>query len=878
MNNDHVYSTSDCWAAIDCITKPMWEQAIRHKLFPVLVKTNPYSGEGKAPIHGDNAYTNCKGERIPSRQEFYDSNPLVNGGWKGRYKNNVAIECGLRSNIVVIDIDVKPGNNGLADWLAKIKANTPFVSIRAFNEAHNGPIVETPSGGLHYWFRYDQEVGLTHKYKSPNSDIYDVQVDGKLVTFPGSVYMGCMSENWKTLKWSKPKHKCSATLPQGVEGCLFRGRKYKWVEDHSIDEKPLCEMPSWMKAFFIKEKPRAARMQEPTVLETGHAVFDKIIPLLAPLAGGGKYSAWTRTLWILTSLGASQDQCHEFSKLGGAAYDNDATQRILNEGSTIQHHVNSLVNLVREAQTQISDQEEKFVDVDALVEDVKKQLDLAECPRKPEKSAEQVVEDKSFAAVKARFEEEASFITEKNSYLVKQPSGQFVFLSREQMKTRYENLSYEEEVRNRKTNKWTYEEKPFLEQWFKSATKLTHDNAGCYPPALKKPASHKNMWAGMAVEHWETTPAARKEVKHIIEHLSWCCSGDVAQLNYVLTWFAHIFQCPGQKPNVMLCFHSFVEGTGKSVIGELIQEMIGQKHSVKTMQDSITKNFNAVLWNKIFVQLDEVNESILSAKERQRMLDVITCRTDSLEPKGKEIIQQTSLTRFFATSNVTNGFYVAENERRRFVLQTPNELRHRSIYDRLYSYLQNEAVLRAFYDFLMEWRHPDHKNTPISQFNFMERPYSEYQEESRLHSRDRELEFIIDYVSNEPEEIIPLTAGKLNLYGEFKAWMEPRNPQYQTSDKSFGLKIAKIIGMMKDKSAFTKKQGTSGSSKGCIVYEINAEKVIKDFEARGIMKKQTPIVQVVAQVATSPKIEQSKYSFDPLKDVWNGEDSDDEEF
>jgi hypothetical protein len=110
--------------------------------------------------------------------------------------------------------------------------------------------------------------------------------------------------------------------------------------------------------------------------------------------------------------------------------------------------------------------------------------------------------------------------------------------------------------------------------------------------------------------------------------------------------------------------------------------------------------------------------------------------------------------------------------------------------------------------------------------------------------------------------------------------MEPRNSQYQTSDKSFGLKISKIIGMMKDKSAFIKKQGTSGESKGCIVYEINAEKVIKDFEARGIMKKQTPTVkvaQVVAQVAT-PKIEQSKYSFDPLKQIWNGEESDNEDF
>lgn len=847
MSDDfHVFSTSDCWAAIHGITKPMWEQAMRHQLFPVLLRTNPFSGEGKAPIHGDNAYTNSKGERIPSRQEFYDSAPLVNGGWKGRYKNNVAIECGLRSNVVVIDIDVKPGNNGLADWLAKIKANTPFASIRAFNEAHNGPIVETPSGGFHYYFKYDQEVGLTHKYKTPNSDIYDVQADGKLVVFPGSVYMGCMTENWKTLKWSKPKHKCLASLPQGVEGCLFRGRKYKWVEDHSIDEKSIAEMPSWMKNIFIKEKPRAARMQEPTVLETGHPVFDKIIPLLAPLAGGGKYSAWTRTLWVLTSLGASQSQCHGFSKLGGAAYDYDATQRILDQGSTIQHHVNSLVNLVREAQTQISDQEEgQQADVESIVTEAKKQLDLASSRAIMPSGADEKeqVENKSWATVKAKFEEEVCFIKDRGCYVYKDSRGNWSFRERNWVKTTFEHLKYDAEVYNKKTKKYVYDERSFCDDWFKSEDKLTFVNAGTYPPEARVPRGYKNLWAGMAAEKFEQNESGQEGLEVILEHVMWCCNGNISHYNYSMSWFAQIFQAPAVKPNVMLCWQSFSQGTGKSFIGNIIRKMVGEMHSVGTNQKSITQQFNGIIRNKIFVQIDEMYEPILQPENKQRLLDLITSRTDCIELKGQEMIQQESFTHYFATSNEANGFTVVEGDRRRWVMQTPSENRAPRIYKRLLEIEDgDEAALRAFYDFLMAWRHPDFPEVAMADFDFKtNRPYSDFQEESRLYSRDRELEFVIEFVSDRlghPDPVITktLNSGNYSLYSEWKAWIDERNAEYKTNDKAFAMKLAKIIGLMRDNEAIVKSKAGCGDYRGKMVYHINCKRAYADFVARGLIK------------------------------------------
>lgn len=66
-------------------------------------------------------------------------------------QSNIPILTGIFSNIIIIDIDIR--NGGLEEWNLLLKKN---------NKKINTPLVQTASGGFHYYFKYNEEY---EKYK-----------------------------------------------------------------------------------------------------------------------------------------------------------------------------------------------------------------------------------------------------------------------------------------------------------------------------------------------------------------------------------------------------------------------------------------------------------------------------------------------------------------------------------------------------------------------------------------------------------------------------------------------------------------------------------------------------------------------------------------
>lgn len=93
--------------------------------------------------------------------------------WLLSPNQNWAIVCGKISGLVVFDVDTKNGGDP-----------TPFLN-RGFYE------VRTPSGGYHFYTKYNPLLSSTRHEKKPNKDILhavDVQSNGSIVFAPPSKF------------------------------------------------------------------------------------------------------------------------------------------------------------------------------------------------------------------------------------------------------------------------------------------------------------------------------------------------------------------------------------------------------------------------------------------------------------------------------------------------------------------------------------------------------------------------------------------------------------------------------------------------------------------------------------------------------------------
>jgi len=77
------------------------------------------------------------------------SDEQVINDWWDRYPDaNIGLVTGKQTNLVVVDVDVKNGANGL-ESLKQLQLECGEFDTR---------VVRTPSGGLHYYFSYPRGV------------------------------------------------------------------------------------------------------------------------------------------------------------------------------------------------------------------------------------------------------------------------------------------------------------------------------------------------------------------------------------------------------------------------------------------------------------------------------------------------------------------------------------------------------------------------------------------------------------------------------------------------------------------------------------------------------------------------------------------------
>lgn len=117
---------------------------------------------------------------------------------------NIGLLCGEISNITIVDIDIK--DKGLKVW-----------KEISDGKRLNTPIVKSPSGGYHIYFKYNKKIKSSNRLKIDGERIgIDIRNNGTIIVAPPSV---------------------------------IDNKHYKWII--SMNDTSIKTMPIWLEKFLL---------------------------------------------------------------------------------------------------------------------------------------------------------------------------------------------------------------------------------------------------------------------------------------------------------------------------------------------------------------------------------------------------------------------------------------------------------------------------------------------------------------------------------------------------------------------------------------------------------------------------------------------------
>lgn len=635
----------------------------------------------------------------------------------------LGILTGSRSGVTVVDID------DIAFW-NRIRN---IISSGEFEELESMPHVATPSGGLHYYFEYDEEikggtncidvVGLNGRSDAKSG--VDVRNDGGFIVAAPSEYA--------TDKEDKKK---------------YLGLRYKWIVD--LDDAPLQPCPEWLKRLICKEDvvqeadgtysivcaadvSGATRSQsleidnDPAPPVAGKLTFEQVRDIVNGLNTGrfADYNNWAHMLWAVARW---QDE---------NSYDEEETLDMLDEfcqtcpGYGSRRDVEKKYNEAFKANGRASVvtvgtlimwlKEDNFVEYCRLfrakVEAVPQKITRAD----PYCYADFCTELES--KIWPNFSEMAAYIgqninrvlaliqKEKGYYIKKDSCTGSMFGYVEQIKgpinPQIKYASVKLDMRCKPPKETQLINTTDLAEFIKnnSILKRYHD-VGCYPDEANCPATIYNIWEGFQARTVETVDMDLIEpVLYILRDL-WA-SSDENLFKYLLSWLRFTVAEPAEMTKTALFLYS-LDGAGKGAFVDFFTQWVlglGISHAYTGIEEVVEKHNT----NKKGKKLAYVNE-MGSTRDQfisnfDKIKPIITDSIIAENPKGRAIMQVKNITNVIMATNHKDSIYITANDRRYTCIEvSPARVgaEHKKWWGETFKKMMCQDVGNHFFTFLLK--------------------------------------------------------------------------------------------------------------------------------------------------------------------------------
>lgn len=223
-----------------------------------------------------------------------------------------------------------------------------------------------------------------------------------------------------------------------------------------------------------------------------------------------------------------------------------------------------------------------------------------------------------------------------------------------------------------------------------SQTNVVFDPTG----EIAKPETHINLFDRLPLD------PVKGDCELIIKHLQNICGDDEGLFHWVCCWLALPLQRLGTKMRTSLIIHGRMEGTGKSLMMDIMRRMYG-RYSRSITQSQLQSDFNGWQSGMLFC----VAEEVVSASERKNLKNLIqnmiTNEVVQINEKNMPVREEASYANFVFLSNEQLPMLLNETDRRYTVVQV--EKRHDPEYFARLGECMRNGGIEAFYHWLLQY-------------------------------------------------------------------------------------------------------------------------------------------------------------------------------
>lgn len=198
--------------------------------------------------------------------------------------------------------------------------------------------------------------------------------------------------------------------------------------------------------------------------------------------------------------------------------------------------------------------------------------------------------------------------------------------------------------------------------WWEWRCRRTYAKHAYLPGDPSSVDSTLNMWRGYP---YRPRAGTIKPFEALIEHVAGTLTYD--QKLWFWQWLAWPLQHPDEcKMMSGVMVHSACQGSGKSLIGEILAELYGDNAVTVGSPQQMFSPFNEWIDNRQMVIADEV--LVGSRSETDRVKNYITSPTHFINPKGIKAYEADAKMNWYLTSNHDNALKLTSFDRRWFVV------------------------------------------------------------------------------------------------------------------------------------------------------------------------------------------------------------------
>jgi hypothetical protein len=168
---------------------------------------------------------------------------------------------------------------------------------------------------------------------------------------------------------------------------------------------------------------------------------------------------------------------------------------------------------------------------------------------------------------------------------------------------------------------------------------------------------------------------------------------DARDREIIMSYLAAVVQHTGVKFQYCPLLQG-VEGNGKTLFSRCVAYAVGEKYTHLPRADQIAKNFNAWLYGKIFIAVEDIKIGENNAEVLEVLKPMITGETQSIEPKGIDQVTKRICANFLMNANDKKAVRKSHNDRRLAIFYTAQQTK---------ADLFRDGLTPSYFSELYEW-------------------------------------------------------------------------------------------------------------------------------------------------------------------------------